>query len=169
MLSDKLLKALNDQLNFEFFSSYTYLAMASYADGQDFGGFANFFRVQAQEELFHAMKIYDYITQKGGEVSLDSIEKPVANYESVVDLFSHGYDHEMAVTKRIYKLADLANEEREHATISLLKWFIDEQVEEENTFNTILKRLKRVDGNPTGLYMLDDELATRTFTPPAAQ
>ena len=168
MLNDKLLQALNNQLNFEFFSSYTYLAMASYADEQDFGGFANFFRVQAQEELFHAMKIYDYIVQKGGSVKLEAIEKPITNYESVIDLFSHGYDHEMAVTKRIYHLADLANEEREHATISLLKWFIDEQVEEENTFNTILKRLKRVNGNPTGLYMLDDELAARTFTPPTA-
>ena len=141
MLSENLLKGLNDQVNFEFYSSYIYLAMAAYAESIDLSGFANFFRVQAQEELFHAMKLYDYIFQKG-------------------------YSHEQLVTSRIYHLADIASDEREHSTMSLLRWFIDEQVEEENTFNTLLKKVKRIENNPAALYMLDEELATRVFTPP---
>lgn len=166
MLSDNLLKNLNDQVNFEFYSSYTYLAMAAYAESVDLSGIANFFRVQAQEELFHAMKLYDYIFQKNGVVELDKIDKPEGKYESIIDVFETGYKHEQLVTRRIYKLADIASEEKEHATISLLRWFIDEQVEEENTFNTLLKKIKRAEDNPAALYMLDEELATRVFTPP---
>lgn len=166
MLSDNLLKNLNDQVNFEFYSSYTYLAMAAYAESVDLGGIANFFRVQAQEELFHAMKLYDYIFQKNGVVELDKIDKPEGKYKSIIDVFETGYKHEQLVTSRIYKLADIASEEKEHATISLLRWFIDEQVEEENTFNTLLKKIKRAEDNPAALYMLDEELATRVFTPP---
>lgn len=166
MLSDNLLKNLNDQVNFEFYSSYTYLAMATYAESVDLSGIANFFRVQAQEELFHAMKLYDYIFQKNGVVELDKIDKPEGKYESIIDVFETGYKHEQLVTSRIYKLADIASEEKEHATISLLRWFIDEQVEEENTFNTLLKKIKRAEDNPAALYMLDEELATRVFTPP---
>ncbi len=166
MLSDNLLKNLNDQVNFEFYSSYTYLAMAAYAESVDLSGIANFFRVQAQEELFHAMKLYDYIFQKNGVVELDKIDKPEDKYESIIDVFETGYKHEQLVTSRIYKLADIASEEKEHATISLLRWFIDEQVEEENTFNTLLKKIKRAEDNPAALYMLDEELATRVFTPP---
>jgi len=123
MLSDNLLKNLNDQVNFEFYSSYTYLAMAAYAESVDLGGIANFFRVQAQEELFHAMKLYDYIFQKNGVVELDKIDKPEGKYESIIDVFETGYKHEQLVTSRIYKLADIASEEKEHATISLLRWF----------------------------------------------
>lgn len=166
MLSDNLLKNLNDQVNFEFYSSYTYLAMAAYAESVDLSGIANFFRVQAQEELFHAMKLYDYIFQKNDVVELDKIDKPESKYESIIDVFETGYKHEQLVTSRIYKLADIASEEKEHATISLLRWFIDEQVEEENTFNTLLKKIKRAEDNPAALYMLDEELATRVFTPP---
>ncbi len=166
MLSDNLLKNLNDQVNFEFYSSYTYLAMAAYAESVDLSGIANFFRVQAQEELFHAMKLYDYIFQKNGVVELDKIDKPEDKYESIIDVFETGYKHEQLVTSRIYKLADIASEEKEHATMSLLRWFIDEQVEEENTFNTLLKKIKRAVDNPAALYMLDEELATRVFTPP---
>ncbi len=166
MLSDNLLKNLNDQVNFEFYSSYTYLAMAAYAESVDLSGIANFFRVQAQEELFHAMKLYDYIFQKNGVVELDKIDKPEGKYESIIDVFETGYKHEQLVTSRIYKLADIASEEKEHATMSLLRWFIDEQVEEENTFNTLLKKIKRAEDNPAALYMLDEELATRVFTPP---
>ncbi|WP_346912285.1 ferritin [Clostridium sp.] len=166
MLSENLLKNLNDQVNFEFYSSYTYLAMSAYAESVDLSGIANFFRVQAQEELFHAMKLYDYIFQKNGVVELEKIDKPEGKYESIVDVFETGYKHEQLVTSRIYKLADIASDEKEHATISLLRWFIDEQVEEENTFNTLLKKIKRAEDNPAALYMLDEELATRVFTPP---
>lgn len=166
MLSENLLKALNGQINFELYSSYTYLAMATYAESIDLSGMANFFRVQAQEEMFHAMKFYDYIIQKGGNVELESIEKPNQKYNDIEDVFQNGVEHEQIVTSRIYNLADIASQEREHATMSLLRWFIDEQVEEENSFSSILKKIKRCKDNPAALYMLDDELATRVFTPP---
>ena len=166
MLSEKLEKSLNDQITFEFYSSYTYLAMSAFCESSDLSGFANFFRVQAKEELDHAMKLYDYVFQKGGKVVLGEIEQPKKEYDSMVDLFETGLSHERIVTNRIYDITDIATEEREHATISFLKWFIDEQVEEENTFNTLLKKIKRAEGNPAALYMLDEELATRVFTPP---
>ncbi|MGV3026794.1 ferritin [Clostridium thermobutyricum] len=169
MLSNQLLDALNDQVNFEFYSSYTYLAMAAYAESIDLSGVANFFRVQAQEEMSHAMKFYDYIFQKGGMVKLETIEKPKVEYNNIIEVFETGFNHEQTVTKRIYELADIATAEREHATMSLLKWFVDEQVEEENNFQTILKKVRRLEGNPAAMYMLDEELATRVFTPPTSQ
>ncbi|ERK32293.1 ferritin [Clostridium intestinale] len=166
MLSDKLQAALNEQVNYELYSSYSYLAMSAYCETLDLPGFANFFRVQAQEELSHAMKFYDYIFQKNGEVKLKTIEQPILGFDSVIHAFETAYEHEQGVTKRIYNLTDLATEEKEHATISLLKWFIDEQVEEEDTFNKLIKKLKRSIENPAALYMLDDELAQRVYTPP---
>ncbi|MPQ43844.1 ferritin [Clostridium tarantellae] len=169
MLSENLLNELNEQVNFEFYSSYTYLAMSAFAESVDLSGFANFFRVQAQEELFHAMKLYDYIFQKGGVVKLDTVQKPNSEFKDIIDAFEKGYEHEKLVTSKIYKLADIASEEKEHATLSLLNWFIDEQVEEENNFNSLLKRVRRSEGNPAALYMMDDELATRIFTPPTAK
>ena len=166
MLSEKLLAHINDQVNFEIYSAYVYLGMAAYCESIDLSGFANFFKVQSQEELFHAMKFYDYIFQKNGVVTLEQIDKPNGNYENIVNVFEAGYEHEQIVTSRLYKIADKATEEKEHATISLLNWFINEQVEEENTFNSLLKKIKRAENNPAALYMLDDELAARVYTPP---
>ncbi|AOR22826.1 ferritin [Clostridium taeniosporum] len=165
MLNKNLLDKLNKQVNFEFYSSYTYLSMAGYAESMDLPGFANFFRVQAKEELDHAMKLYDYIFQKNGIVILEQIPQPAKDFKNIVDVFEKGYEHEQLVTKKIYELADIAYEEREHATMSLLKWFIDEQVEEENNFNLLLKKVKRFEANPASLYMMDEELATRTYAP----
>lgn len=167
MLSEKLEKSLNDQITFEFYSSYTYLAMSAFCESCDLSGFANFFRIQAKEELDHAMKLYDYVFKKGGKVVLGEIEQPKKEYDSMVDVFETGLSHERIVTNRIYDITDIATEEREHATISFLKWFIDEQVEEENNFNSLLKKVKRCENNSAALYMLDDELANRTYVAPA--
>lgn len=169
MLNETLLKALNDQVNFEFYSSYTYLAMAGYCESIDLVGFANFFRVQAKEELDHAMKLYDYVYQKNRSIELEQVDKPQITYDSAIDVFEKGYKHEQLVTKKIYELTDIAYETKEYATISLLKWFIDEQVEEENNFNAILKKVRRVEGNPAALYLLDDELAKRVYNPSNTQ
>ncbi len=167
MLSEKLEKSLNDQITFEFYSSYTYLAMSAYCESWDLRGVAIFVRVQAKEELDHAMKLYDYVFQKGGRVILGEIEAPKKEYESMVDVFETGLSHERTVTSKIYAITDIATEEREHSTMSFLKWFIDEQVEEENNFNTLLKKVKRCESNPAALYMLDDELANRVYVAPA--
>lgn len=167
MLSKNLLEKLNDQVNYEFYSSYTYLAMSAYCESIDLNGFANFFRIQAQEEVSHAIKLYDYILQKGGDVTLEAISRPESNYKDAVDVFEKGLAHERIVTKRIYDLVDVATEEKEHSTLSLLRWFVDEQVEEEDNFNTLLKKVKRSIDNPASLYMIDDELAQRVYTPPS--
>jgi ferritin len=166
MISENLINELNEQIKFEIFSANLYLAMSAYCADEDLDGFANFFRVQAEEENFHAMKFFDYIIERGERVTIKAIDEPENKYSSVLDAFKKAYAHEQFVTKRIYKLMDLATGEREHATISFLKWFVDEQVEEESTFNTIIKKLERMEENKSALYMLDTELAQRTFTPP---
>lgn len=166
MLSEKLMKSINDQLNFELYSGNIYLAMQSYCASNDLNGFANFFKVQVQEETFHAMKFFDYLIQMDGKVNIEALPAPKNQYESVLHAFKDALGHEKIVTQRIYNLMDIATDEREHATISLLKWFIDEQVEEENNFTNIVKRLERSGNDSAALYMLDTELAARIFTPP---
>lgn len=167
MLSERLLKALNDQVNYEFLSAHYYLAMAAYCADQDLDGFAHFFIVQAEEERFHAMKFYNFINEMDGRVILTGINNPMNDFSSLVNVFEEALKHEKSVTKRIYNLMDIATEEREHATISLLKWFVDEQVEEEASIKTILKKLQRLGEDSHGIYMLDQELSQRVFTPPA--
>lgn len=169
MLSKNLETAINDQITFELYSSYTYLAMAAYCESIDLSGFANFFRVQAKEEIDHGMKFYDYVFQKGGTVILGQIDKPKETYTDLVEVFETGLAHEELVTKKIYNIMDIATDEKEHATMSFLKWFIDEQVEEEDNFSTILKKVKRCIDNPHALYMLDDEMAQRVYVAPAAE
>ncbi|KAJ49300.1 ferritin [Clostridium tetanomorphum] len=166
MLSESLNSAINDQINYEMYSENIYLAMQAYCSSLDLDGFANFFKVQVQEERFHAMKFFDYVNQMGGRVKIGAIECPENEYESILDVFKIAYEHEQKVTRRIYNLADMATEERDHATMSFLKWFIDEQVEEENTFSTLIRKLERIGNDSASIYMLDTELAQRTFTPP---
>lgn len=125
MLSKKLLAALNDQMNFEFASAHVYMAMAAYCSAESYDGFANFFLVQAEEERFHAMKIYNFINDRGERALIDGLPEPNNEFASVLDAFEKGLEHEKVVTKRFYHLSDLAWEEREHATIAFLKWFID--------------------------------------------
>ena len=169
MLSKSLENAINDQITFELYSSYTYLAMAAYCESIDLSGFANFFRVQAKEEIDHGMKFYDYVFQKGGNVVLGQIDKPKDTYTDIVEVFETGLAHEELVTSKIYNIMNIATDEKEHATMSFLKWFIDEQVEEEDNFTTILKKVKRCVDNPHALYMLDDEMAQRVYVAPAAE
>ena len=169
MISEKLLSELNKQINFEFYSAHLYLAMAAYCAAEDFDGFSNWFKVQAEEEKFHAMKFYNYINEMNGRVTLEGMPNPKNDYKSIIDAFKIAYSHEKVVTSKIYNLTDIATDEREHATISLLKWFIDEQVEEEATFNGLIKRLGRINDDPTSIYMLDNELATRVFVPPVTK
>lgn len=166
MLSERLQSELNEQIKHELFSAYYYLAMAAYLDNEGLEGFANFFKVQAEEEKFHAMKIYNFINEKGGRVLFQAIEQPENQFESIIDTFKKSLEHEQFVTKRIYYLMELAIEEKEHATISFLNWFVDEQVEEENLMETHIQKLARLGEEGPGIIMLDNELAQRTFVPP---
>lgn len=166
MFSERLLQELNLQLKYEFFSSHLYLAYSGFANNEDLEGFANFFVVQAEEEKFHAMKFFHFIQEMDGVVDLDALEKPGIDFKNIFELMDAALEHEKFVTSRIYHLMDIAMEEKEHATISFLKWFIDEQVEEEASFKSLITKLKRAEGNNTLLYDIDDQLATRVFTPP---
>ncbi|ERN52564.1 ferritin [Alkalihalophilus pseudofirmus] len=165
MLNDKLLEALNEQMNFEFYSAHTYMAMAAYCSAEGIDGFANFFLVQAEEERFHAMKFYNFINTLGERAVISGFEAPNNEFHSILDVFEKALTQEKVVTKRIYHLSDLAWDVREHATINFLKWFIEEQVEEEDMFDSIIQKLKRIDNDSNAFFMMDNEFAKRTFTP----
>ncbi|MEI7026600.1 ferritin [Paenibacillus sp. y28] len=167
MLSDNLLAELNKQINLEFFSAQMYLAMGAYCKAENLDGFANFFIVQAEEERFHAMKIFNFINTMGKRATITGFESPRNEFKSILETFEAGYNHEQFVTRRFYDLMDIAIAEREHATIGFLKWFIDEQVEEEDLFDSLIQKLKRIDTDSNAFFMLDNELLTRVFTPPA--
>lgn len=166
MVSEKLFEKINSQINFEYHSANIYQAMAAYCDSEELKGFANFFQVQVEEERFHASRFYTYVNDMQGRVTIKGMPDPQNDFESIADVFKAALEHEKIVTRRIYDLMDIATDEREHATISFLKWFIDEQVEEENTLNNIIKRLERIKNDVNALYVLDTELAARVFTPP---
>ena len=163
MIDEKMQDALNKQLNAELYSSYLYLSMAAYFQGVNLGGFANWMRVQAQEELSHAMKFYDYVNERGGRVALQAVEAPPSEWDSPLAVFEHVYQHEQKVTGLINKLVDLAIEARDHATNNFLQWFVSEQVEEEDSADEVVQRLKLVGDDPSGLFMIDRELAQRVF------
>ncbi len=167
MINEQLSEALNEQMNFEFYSAHVYLALAGYCSGESLDGFANFFIVQAEEERFHAMKIYKYLNDRGIRVKLAGMDTPNNEFNSILEVFEDAFEHEKMVTGRIYHLSDLALNDREHATMQFLKWFIDEQVEEEAMFDTIINKLKRIDKDSNAFFMLDAEFAARSFTPPA--
>ncbi len=162
MLSKKMAKALNDQVNAEMYSSYMYLSMSAYFDSVDLEGCAQWMRGQVQEELMHAMKIYDYIIERGGDVVLGTIDAPSKKWKSAVDVFEATLKHEQLVTSLINKLMDLAVKEKDHAAQVFLQWFIAEQVEEEATAGGILNKVKLA--GKSGLFMLDNELGQRVFT-----
>jgi ferritin len=168
MISEKMVRALNDQINAEMYSAYLYLAMRAYFESQNLAGFANWMNVQTQEEMVHTMKFYDFINSRNGRVALGAIDKPPFEWASPLAVFEATYKHEQLVTDRINKLVDLAQNEKDHATVSFLKWFIDEQVEEEANDVAVIQKLKLVQNAPGGMFMLDNELGLRVFTPPAA-
>ena len=166
MLSEKIVELINKQINYEFFSEHIYLAMSAYCADQDLDGFSNFFRVQAEEERFHAMKFFDSVIEMNERVRIASLPESRNDYDSILDAFKAALQHEKSNTRNIYEIADVATEERNHATISFLKWFIDEQVEEEALMNSLIKKLGRIGNDSAALYMLDTELAARVFIPP---
>jgi len=163
MLSKKMEEALNNQVNAEMYSAYLYLAMSAYFEDQNLPGFANWMYVQAKEEMTHAMKIYNYINDRGGRVSLEAIDKPPKDWDDAVRVAEEVYEHEQKVTGMIHDLVNLAREEKDHGTDNMLQWFVAEQVEEEANADELLQQLKFVGGQGQGMLMLDRELAKRVF------
>ena len=165
MVYEVMEKSLNEQVNAEFYSAYLYLSMAAYFKEENLDGFANWMTVQAQEERDHAMKLFDYIIRRGAKVTLTSIDEPQTEWDSPLAAFEHVLKHERYVTSLINNLVDLSIEQKDHATNNFLQWYVNEQVEEEENAMDNLGKLKLADGNPQVLYSLNEELATRVYTP----
>ncbi len=166
MISGTLEKAINVQLNAELYSSYLYLSMSAYFSSTHLPGFANWMRVQAREELVHAMKFYDYVIERGGRVLLTTVDAPPLQWDSPQAAFEHVFNHEQKVTGLINDLVTLAVKENDHAATIFLQWYVTEQVEEESSAKKIVEKLKLTGGKGSGLFMLDQELGQRVFTPP---
>ena len=169
MISKKVGEALNEQVNAELYSAYLYLSMEAYFESVSLAGFANWMRIQTQEELMHAMKIYDFVIERDERVLLKAIEQPQSAWESPLATFEAVYKHEQKVTGLINDLVNLAIEEKDHATNTFLQWFVSEQVEEEKNACDIVGKLKLIEDSPQALFMMDDQMAQRVFTQPATE
>ncbi|MBN1106015.1 MAG: ferritin [Deltaproteobacteria bacterium] len=169
MISKKMEKALNGQVNKEMYSAYLYMAMSSYSNLIGLKGFANWFMVQYHEEMLHAMKIYEYIGRQGGQAVLMDIKQPPSEWASPLDMFEKTLAHEKFITKSINDLMDLAIAQKDHATQIFLQWYVTEQIEEEENDNEIIGKLKLLgagSGGKNGLFMIDKELGARITTVP---
>lgn len=167
MIDERMVEAINDQINAELYSAYIYYSMSAWLDDAGLGGMSSWMKAQTQEELFHADKFFNYVCERGGRVKLSAIEAPQEAWDSATAVFEHAYEHEQFVTGRINELMDLAIELKDHATVQFLQWFVEEQVEEEANSSTIAEQVAMVEG--TGqMLMLDRELGTRVFTAPVS-
>lgn len=167
MLTPKIQDALNAQVNAELWSAYLYLSMGMHFEAEGLPGVANWFKIQFQEEQAHATIFMNYINQRGGRVELKAIDGVPTSWASPVEAFKDTLAHEQKVTALINALYKAAEEEADYATRDRLAWFISEQVEEENTARELIDKLKMIGDNGMGLYMINTELAARTYTAPA--
>ncbi|MCC7371640.1 MAG: ferritin [Chloroflexi bacterium] len=161
MISHSLTDALNEQLKQELYSSYLYLQMSAYCESQNLPGFAHWMRLQSEEERGHAMKFYDHILDRGGQVVLASLPQPPSDYQGPIAIFELALGHEQEITSLIEQLYRQAEAEQDHSTQVFLQWFISEQVEEEKTASTVLETLRMAGDNKVALLMIDRELGAR--------
>lgn len=166
MLNEKMVQALNDQINKEMYSAYLYMSMSACSNKSGLKGFANWFMVQYHEEMFHAMKLYEYVQRQGEDVKLEAIKAPPAEFSSQLDMFTQTLAHEQYITSSINELTELAISLKDHATKIFLEWYVTEQVEEEENDNDIITQLKLIGDNVHALLMLDRELSARVVTIP---
>jgi ferritin len=167
MISTRLHNAINAQVNAELWSAYLYLAMSLDAETKGYKGVANWFYVQFQEEQNHARIFMNYLNSRDAKVTLLPIEEVPSTWDNVLEMFKHTLEHEKKVTSLINNLAFIANEDRDFASINRLVWFIDEQVEEEESARDMITAVEAVEDNKYGMYMLDKELAARVYTQPS--
>ncbi len=159
MIKDNVQEALNKQINMELQAHYTYLSMSAYFEDLGLSGFAQWMFHHAEEEMTHAMKIYDFIHTRRGRVKLMALPAPATEWDSVLAAFEDALKHEEAVTASIQELVTLSRAENDYATDSFLKWFVDEQVEEEEVVDAAIQKLKLIGDFKPGLYLLDREMA----------
>ena len=167
-MNETVEKAVNDQIQAEFASAYLYLAMAARFDAEGLPGFGQWLRVQWEEETAHAMKFYDFLLQRGGTVTLQAIEQPDVGFDTPLAAFREVLDHEQYITRRIHTLYDLAVKERDYPLQTLLHWFIDEQLEEEETARAIIDSLRLAGESGPSLLLLDREMGNRSAPEEAA-
>jgi ferritin len=166
MIKKEVLSAMNAQINAESYSSYMYLSMAAYFENMGLSGFANWMKIQYQEEAAHALRFFNYVIERNGKVELKSIDQVPVEFGGIVDVFEKTLAHEIHVTELINNLMDIAVAASDHASQSFLKWFVDEQVEEEANVEKILATLKLINGQGDGIFMMDRELSQRVFVDP---
>jgi ferritin len=166
MIKDSLAKALSEQVNAEFYSSYLYLDMSSYADRAGYKGIANWFFIQAQEEMAHAVHIYQHILERGARPSFSDIKAPQNSYADIKEAFEKTLTHERLVSGLINTIATLAQEEKDHATYNFIMWYVNEQIEEEATAEEILAKINLTGAHPGLLFNLDADLGGRTYSDP---
>ena len=166
-MNSKVEQGINEQIHAEFFSFYLYLSVAAYFTKIHLDGFSHWMRIQSQEEYAHAMKLFDYLNERGGTVELLALDSPQSEWESPTAAVEAVFKHEQHISRRINELVDLATNENDHATTVMLHWYVSEQVEEEATADTLYHQVRMVEGNPHGLLMIDRELARRPAPTPA--
>ncbi len=166
VIKAKLEKALNEQINKEFYSAYLYMSMSTHSASIGLKGISGWFMAQYHEEMFHAMKFYEYVGRHGGKVALKAIKAPPANFKSVLDMFEKTLKHEQSITESINNLINIAIDLKDHATHNFLQWYITEQVEEEENDNDIIAKLKLIKNDSNGLFMIDKELGSRIVNVP---
>ena len=167
MLSQKLHKAINAQVNAELWSAYLYLAMSLDAEAKGYKGVANWFYIQFQEEQAHARIFMNYLNSRDAKVELLPIDPVPSAWDSVLDMFKQTLEHEKKVTSLIQNLVTIAKDDKDYASENRLIWFIDEQVEEEESARDMINAFEAVEGNKYGMYMLDKELAARVYNVPS--
>ena len=165
MIDKRVCDALNEQLNAELYASYLYLSISAHFEHSNMRGFAAWMKVQSQEENAHAMRLYDFINDRGGRVRLKKIDEPPSEWENPLAAFQAALDHERKVTAKIHSLVDLSTEKRDHATSTFLQWFVSEQVEEEAAAEDVVHQLTMVGDNGNGLFLLDRDLGQRPAAP----
>lgn len=167
MLDQKVVELLNYQVNQEFYSAYLYLELSNFYEEKGLHGFQNWYRVQAQEERDHAMLFYQYLHNNNARVVLETIEKPNVTLNTLMDPLKVGLQHEYYVTGLIHAIYDAAHSVKDFRTTQFLDWFVKEQGEEENNANDLVTRMELFGEDPKSLYMLDNELNGRVYTPPS--
>lgn len=160
--------AINEQIKFEIYSANLYLAMSAYIEGKNLKGIAHWLRVQYEEETFHALKLYDYLKNREGQVIMQSIDAPPSEFGTPLETFEKVLEHEQHVTAGINKLYKIAIEENDFAAQIFLQWFVNEQMEEEASASEIIGKMKLIGDRGVDLLYLDTELSARVFVPPTA-
>jgi ferritin len=161
MISKTMQDAIDVHIQVEMYSANLYLSMSAYCESINFKGFAHWLRVQSQEEMHHAMKLFDYLTDRGGRVLLGAIEQPPQEFKSPRDVFEQTLEHEKKITAKIYRLYEMAMSEKDYATQSMLQWFISEQVEEEARASEIVEKLRMIGESSNAIFMVDKEVGKR--------